>query len=886
MRRLRAFLLRLAGSFGGGRRDRDIAAELEEHVALHVDERVRSGMSEEEARREALVQLGGMTATRERVRDRRGFPLVDELRQDLRYAARSFRKSPGFAAVTVITLALGIGAATAIFSIVHGILIAPLPFGKADRLVAVWEENADRPGRRNVVGPANFIRWNERQTSFSSMTALYDWRVSLTGRDRPEELIAQTVLPNFFETLGVRPMLGRGFAPDEGPDGKDAVTVLSWGTWQRVFGGDPGIVGRSIVLNGQPVTVIGVTPRNFGFFMKTGSLVGKPPDLWLPFVFSAKAREPHGRYLSAFARLRDGVPLEKARAEMKAMSASLAAELPRWDAGWTTRLVPMRDELSGEMGPALAVLGGAVGFVLLIVCVNVANLLLARGMARRQEMAIRAALGAGRGRVVRQLLTETLLLALVGGFAGWWVARAGLALLSAWSPVDPTILARIHLSLPVLGFSILVTVVAAVLSGLAPAFEGAREGLAEAMREGARTAGGSARARKLRQALVVAEVALAAVLLVGAGLLLRSFSRLAGIDPGFDPHGILTGRVTLSGKAYDENDERVMAFFREVVARAKVLPGVREAGAVSYLPFSGLAAATSFTIVGEPPPQPGQEPSTDVRVCDNGHFAAMRVPLKKGRLFEDREMRVKSNVVVVSESFARQFFPRGDAIGRQVVIHMSDEPEPTEIVGIVGDIRHESLANAVRPMAYWPHPQLVYSAMTFTLRTDGDPAALASAFEAAVHAVDRNQPVADLRTMESFIGASLSRSRFSAMLLGLFAGVAVVLAAVGIYGVMSYVVGQRRSEIGIRLALGATGDSILRMVVAGGARLVLVGLAIGVPAALMLSRFLQSLLFETSGFDPGTLAGVIASLAGVAIAASYVPAWRASRVAPVEALRN
>jgi putative ABC transport system permease protein len=885
VRSLRSFLARLAGSFRGGRRARELGEELESHIAMDVEERVRGGMPEGEARRQAMLRLGGLDATKERWRDRWGFPVLQELKQDLKGAARALGRYPGFAAVTVLTLALGIGGSTAIFTIAHGVLIAPLPFRDSDRLVVLWEENADRPGRRNVVAPANFIRWSERATAFSSMTALFDTRVSLTGRPRPEELIAQNITSNFFGTLGVAPILGRGFAPDEGPDGHDAVAVLSHGAWRRFFGGDPAIVGRTILVNGRPVEVIGVAPRDFGFFLKAGSLVGKPPDIWLPFTFSANSREPKGRYISAFARLREGVSFSEASAQMRAIAASLSEELPRFDKYWTANVFPIRDEVSGDMKPALRVLAGAVGFVLLIVCVNVANLLLARGMARRQEMAVRTALGAGRPRVVRQLLTENLFLAGLGGLAGWWIARAAVRLLVARSPVDATVLARVKFSVPVLLFAIAVSAVTAIVSGLVPAFEGSREAIADAVKEGSARGGWSVRARRLRQALVVAEVALAAVLLVGAGLLLQSFVRVTRVDPGFDPRGILTARVTLHGSGYQE-DERVMAFFRTVVDRARRLPGVRSAGAVSFLPLAGLAAATDFRIVGRPEPPPGQEPVTEVRVCDNGYFQAMHIPLRKGRLFEEREMRVKSDVVVVSESFARQYFPKGDAIGQRVAIEMMDDPPPTEIIGIVGDLKHESLTAQSRPTAYWPHPELVYSAMSFVLRTDADPRSLAAPLEDAVRGVDKDQPLSEVRTMSQWVDASLVRSRFSAMLLAVFGGLALTLAAIGIYGVMSQAVGQRRPEIGIRMALGASNDSIRKMVVAGGARLVLLGMAVGIPAALALTRFLSSLLFETSGRDPATVAGVVGVLGAVALGASYVPAWRASRVEPVEALRN
>ncbi|HEY7112669.1 MAG TPA: ABC transporter permease [Thermoanaerobaculia bacterium] len=889
MRSLRAFLARLRGSFPGGKRARELTEELESHIALDVDEKVRSGMDETEARRQAILRLGGLDATAERWRDRRGFPLLQELRQDLRGAARAIARHPGFAALTVAMLAVGIGGATAIFTIVHGVLIARLPFRDADRLVVLWEENADRPGRRNTVGPANFIRWTERATSFSKMTALYDTRVSLAGRARPEQLVAQYVTAGFFATLGVAPMIGRGFAPDEGPDGHDAVAVLSWGVWQRLFGGDPAIVGKPIQVNGRPVEVIGVAPRDFNFYLKSGSLVGKAPDLWMPMAFDPDTTvDPRGRYVSAFARLKDGVSIAEAGRELGAIAARLAVEWPRLDAGWTARVFPIRDEVSGDLRPALLVLSGAVGFVLVIVCVNVANLLLARGLARRQEIAIRTALGAGRFRVVRQLLTETLLLALLGGAAGWGIARAAVVVLLAKSPVDPTVLSRVRLSLPVLLFSVVAVVVTAVVSGIVPAIESVRGAVGEALQESTRSPTGGERARRIRQGLVVAEVALAAVLLVGAGLLLRSFGRLSRIDPGFDSEGLFTGRVILHGAAY-KDDEKVLAFFRDVTARARAIPGVRAAGMVSFLPFAGLGAATDFTVVGEPQPPAGRAPVTDVRVCDNGFFQAMRIPLVQGRLFDEREMRTRSNVVIVSEAFARKAFPRGGALGRRVTIEMAhvaeEKPAPTEVIGIVGDVKVETLTAATRPMAYWPHPQLPYSGMTFVLRSD-DPSVLAGPLRAAVAESDKDQPLGDARPMEDWIGVSLTGARFSAMLLATFAAIALLLAAAGIYGVMSYVVGQRRSEIGIRMALGAPAESIRRMMVAGGARLVLLGLAIGMPLALALSSVLSSLLFETSGRDPATLAGVIATLGVSAVAASYGPAWRASRIEPAESLRN
>jgi putative ABC transport system permease protein len=472
---------------------------------------------------------------------------------------------------------------------------------------------------------------------------------------------------------------------------------------------------------------------------------------------------------------------------------------------------------------------------------------------------------------------------------GWWIARAGVAAALAAGPIDPTVAARVRLSLPVLLFSLLASAVTAVVAGIVPALESSRGALGDALKEGGRAAGGSARTRRLRQGLVVAEVALAAVLLVGASLLLRSFLRVSRTDPGFDTNGVLTGHLSLHGPRYDE-ESNVLTFFRESAARLRAIPGVSAAGAVSFLPFAGLGAATDFTVVGQPLPPAGQEPVTDVKVCDNGYFQAMRIPLRKGRLFEEREMRERSNVVVVSESFARTAFPGEEAIGRRVLIDMTrageDKPAATEIVGIVGDVKIETLTAPMRPSAYFPHPQLSYTAMTFVVRGSGEGTPLTAAMRAAVRSVDPDQPMGDVRAMNDWVGASLRRERFSSGLLAIFAATALLLAAVGIYGVMAYVVGQRRGEIGIRMALGATNDSIRKMVVAGGARLVLLGMAIGIPSALLLTGFLSSLLYETSRRDPAIIAAVMALLAAVALAASAVPAWRASRVRPVEALKG
>ncbi len=885
MKSVRGFVARVAGLFGRSRQEREMAEELESHIQMHVDDAVRAGMAPEEARREAVRKLGGLEPTKEAVRDRRRLPFFETAWRDLRFAARSLAKNPGFAAVTIATLALGIGANTAIFTVVHAVLLERLPFHEPGRLVAVWEENFQRPGRKNVVAPFNYLRWQERDTPFASMAAFYDYRVNLTGEGPPEQLVAGFVMPGFFTTLGVAPMLGRAFTPDEGPDGKDQVVMLGHGLWQRRFGGDPAIVGKTIRLDGKPVSVIGVMPPRFGLFLKTGTLAGRPAELWAPMAFTEKGAQRSGRYASAIARLKPGETLESARTRMSAIASALAAEFPDRDAGWSVQLIPLHAEVAGELRTTLLVLSGAVGFVLLIACANVAGLLLARGTSRVREMAVRTALGAGRGRILSQLLTENLLLALLGGALGLLLARWGVALLVALSPADLTGLALVKLSPSVLAFTFVLSVLTAVVSGLVPALAGSRSDVQESLKDGARTGGPGVRTRTLRKAFVVSEVALAVVLLVSAGLMLKSLDALGRVDPGFERESVLTGRVALTDDRYNE-DPVAMRFFAEAVEQAGRLPGVREAGVVSFLPFTGLAAATDFTIVGRPVPPPSEELTTEVRVCDNGYFRAMRIPLSRGRVFTDREMREKSDVVLVSDAFARLYFSGEDPIGQKLVVDMMEDPPPTEIIGVVGDVKHAGLAAEARPMVYWPHPQLVYGAMTLVLRTDSDPGAVAPMLVRTVQELDKDQPVSDLRTMEQWIGASLARERFASMLLLLFAGLALVLAAIGIYGVMSYVVGQRTTEMGIRAALGASAGDIRRLILRDGARLLLAGLTIGAPLALAGSRALKSLLYETPGADPVTFAVVLGVLAAAALLASYLPARRAAQVAPAEALRR
>jgi putative ABC transport system permease protein len=809
---------------------------------------------------------------------------MDAALQDIRYAIRLCLRTPGFTLVAVVALALGIGANTAIFTIVNAVLLERLPFRDADRIVVLWEEGAHRPGHSNVLGPAQYLRWSDRVTAFDKMAALVDTRANITGRGDPEEVVVQNVTADFFPILGIPPLIGRPFSDAENADPDAPVVILGYEFWQRRFGGDPTVIGQTIQLNARPQTVVGVMPPGFRLFLKEGSLAGKPSDLWAPWVLPANGRDSGGRYHEAIARLKPGVSAAEAETQLKTIAAALAVETPQRNRNWTAQVHRLHDELSGEYRRSLLVLAGAVAFVLLIACANVANLLLARGAVRQREIAIRSALGAPRRRVIRQLLTESFVLAALGGAAGLLLAVGGVDVLVALSPVDLATSTDARVSYPVLAFTAFVSLLTAIACGVAPAFEGSRTDVHETLKDAARQGGGGVRHRRMRQAFVVSEVALAVVLLVGAGLMLRSFRSLQRVDPGYATANILTMRLQLPSAKYRDDAQRIR-FFQDVTARVQELPGVQAVGAVSFLPLTSLGAGTSFTIEGQPPPPPGQDNVTNVSVCDNGFFRAMNVPLVRGRLFTEREMREKSNVVLISESLVRKYFAGEDPIGKRLGIYMTNPIVPTEIVGVVGDVRFQDLTAAPRPTTYWPHPQLAYSSMTLTVRAAGDPLALAPSVERTVHALDKDQPVADVRTMGQWVAKSLAQARFSSTLLALFAALALLLAAIGIYGVMSYAVSQRTSEIGIRLAIGADRGDIMRMILGNAARLAGTGLAAGVALALALSRTLTSLLYETTGTDPITFAGVVAVLGAVAVLASYLPARRASRIPPVDALR-
>ncbi|CAN5450183.1 ABC transporter permease [soil metagenome] len=805
--------------------------------------------------------------------------------QDMRFGARMLLKNPGVTVVAVIALTLGIGANTAIFSVVHGVLLLALPYADAEQLVIVWENRRSGKGNpQNVINLGNFFDWKEQNKSFSDMAAFFDLNTNLTGDGSPEEVPGQIATTNLFSLLGANPILGRTFAPGDGKPGEPNVVVISHGLWQRRFGGDRQIVGRKITLNNQENTIIGVMPADFGWHLQKGAMASKPAEVWSPWQVSNKLRQREGRFASAVARLKLGVTFAQAQSEMDTIGVRLEQQYPEFNTQWGVTVVPLRTQFTGEIRKPLLILLGAVGFVLLIACANVANLLLARAAARRKEIAVRAGLGASRWRIAQQLLTESVLLSGLGGALGLLLAWWGTQALIALSPPALMDLRDVKVNLPVLGFTLGVSLLTGIIFGLVPALEAARFNLQDSLKEGGKNIGGGAQSHRLRNFFVVTQIALALVLLVGAGLLVKSLNRLRSVDPGFNPKNSLTMRVSLPMRKYDTERKRI-DFFKTAVEQLRAIPGVEGAGAINYLPFAGPHAGTSIEIEGQPPLPPGQELSTGICVADASYFQAMQIPLKRGRLFSAEEANEMRHVVVVNEAFARKNLPGQDPIGKRVTIDMKDNNVPTEIIGIVGDNKHTGLDTEVEPMAYWPHPELTYPFMTFVMRTQGEAPSVAAAARNVIGSLDPDQPIGDVSTMETLVGESLARSRFNTILLSIFSVLALVMAAVGIYGVMSYAVLQRTHEIGVRMALGAQRRDVLTLVVKRGIVLGLIGVTAGLIASFGLTRLMATLLFEVTATDTTVFAGVAGALFLVSLIACYVPARRATKVDPLVALR-
>ncbi len=805
---------------------------------------------------------------------------MSNLIQDLRFAARSFLRAPRFTMPAVLALALGIGATSATFSVVRGVMLRPLPYSNPDRIVVVWENNLKRNRPRNVIGAANFVEWRTRNRSFEYLGMVGPARLSLMLSGQPEEVTGLFASADVFPLLGVQPALGRAYAPPEDEDGNDQVMVVSHEFWQSRLGGATNVLGTTINASGRPRTIVGVTPPGF-------TIIGQRADFLIPYGWTMeRLRSASGRGSShGLARLRDGVSLEQAAGDMKNIAAELEQEFPQRNTGWSVTLVPVHEQMVDQIRPALLVLAGAVVLVLLIACVNVANLLLARSNVRQRELGVRAALGARRGRLVRQMLTESLLLAAAGGLAGLALAfmfhRGLLALVANRIPVPR--LDQVALDIPVLALTMGLALATGLVFGFVPAML-ASHTVNEALREGGRHGGGP-RSRRALGTLVVAEVALSLVLLAGAGLLIRSFVRLQNIDPGFRAEGLLTARVQLPATRYSD-DRRSAGFFTDALARITALPAVQNAAGVSFLPLTGFGIGTSFYRADQPVPAVGEAPTTEVRPVTPGFFRTMGIPHIVGRDFAASDLGDSPAVAIVSETLARRHLSGENPIGKRLHVNIGRPGgRQFEIVGVVGDIRLTSLEGDVRPAVYIPHTQLAVGLMTFVVRTETDPLALVNSVGAAVHAIDPELPLADVRTMEGVVDATLARPRVVAVLLTSFALMALVLAAVGVYGVIAYSVGQRTQEIGVRMALGATPESVFRLVLGQALRLVVLGVVAGLIAASVLTRLLETLLYQTEPLDPWTFALTALLLVLVAVSASYVPARRGTRVAPVEALR-
>src|SRR5277367_6065771 len=768
--RLRALFRRTA-------MDAETDEELRSHFENQVAKYVASGMTREEAKRRARLEFGGYEQLKEECRDARGVGFLETLTRDVRYGLRLLRKNLAFSAVAILTLALGIGANTALFSVIDSVLLRSLPYHDSAGLVMLWENDSQHPNHHNTVSPPDFLDWSSGSDAFSSVAAIADERANLTSIGDPQEVIVQEVSANFFSVLGVNPFLGAGFTAENGQKGHDDVVILSYGLWKERFAADTMIIGKTIMLNGHAQTVVGVEPESFHWFIKEGSLTGAKPQLWAPFVLPPEYydRKNVGRFLTVVARLKPGVTLPQAQSRMNTVAAQIAQEYPDYDGGWGASVVALRDPISGDLRPALLILLGAVGFVLLIACANVSSLLLARAANREREMAVRTAIGASRWRIARQLLTESLLLAVIGGGLGVALAVWGTNALLAASPGNLLDLSAVSIDGRVLAFAAGATLLAGLLFGFLPSYISARAGISETLKEGGRGSSAGKQRRMVRSAFVVAQIGVALVLLAGSGLLIRSFIRLAGVDPGFDASHLLSFKVSLPSLKYSTDPAR-LAFFQQLLARISRLPGVRSASMNSYPPFSGLGSATAVHILSKPEQSLMSLPEATVSVVGQDYFRTMEIPLRAGRTFSEQELTQDRHVVVVNQAFVDKLLSGENPLGQTAVIFMhslvESQETPSEIIGVVGNVRQMGLDTAAEPAVYWPHPELVYSSMTVVVRTAGDPLSLVSAVRSELQQMDRELPMAGVTTMEQVMSDSLSRSRFTMLLLGIFAALA------------------------------------------------------------------------------------------------------------------
>ena len=880
MRRLRAFFLRLAGWRGRARREQDLRDEFEAHLAMHIDDNLRAGMTADEARRAALVKFGGMESAKESMRD--GWTLVwlETVWQDVRYAARGIWRSPAFSATVIVSLALGLGASLAIFTVADNLLLRRLPYRDASQLEELWEAQVAGDADHNVVSPANYYDWKAQSGVFEDIAGWRERRSVLIDGDRSEVFGKYYVTDNFFPVLGVRPVLGRLFTAREDLEARNAETLvlISHKLWQGWFGGSPDVIGRRVQIDGQPHTILGVLPQDFYFR-------DRDVDLWEPMGLDPgyDYRGKEGRWLSCVGRMKPGVTHRQAQARMTALAARLERAYPVFNKGWTVRIEPLRDAMLGEAKTPLVVLVAAVAMLLAVACANVANLLLARYSSRRRELAVRVSLGAGRVRVVRQLLTESLLLALAGGGIGVVIAQWAVKGLVLLAPEDLTKSAAIHFDLRIVLFALGLSLATGILFGLAPALAGSRTRIMDGLRDGARSVSGWS---GMRAWLVGGEVAASIVLLVGALLLFRSLAGLQGIHPGLDVSRVLTFRVTLPGGQYEKVSARKQ-FLAQASEHIGRLPGVISATFDGCVPFTGPCAGTWVRIEGRPPAKPGEEMMAAIRSVPPGYFRALRIPISEGREFSDADDSEAAPIrFIVNEAFVRRYLGEERPRATRISVLMNPTNPFGEIVGVAGDVRDSSIEKAPEPTVYYVASQLSYTGVTFLVRTVGNPLAYVEPARRIIRGIDPLQPISGARTLDSILGDNSARQRFSATLMAGFSISALVLAAVGIYGVLAYSVAQRTRELGLRMALGAEPGRIVGLVVGRGARLVIGGATAGIAGALALTGLIQSLLYGIGPRDPWTFLAAAAVLLAVALVAAYLPARRAARLDPIEALRT
>ncbi len=862
--------------------DQEMQDEMRLHLELRKEEHTDRGLSADSAYSAAHRRFGNATRIQEKSREAWGWTWLEQFLQDVRYGIRTMRRNPGFTAVAVTALALGIGANTAVFSVVNAVLLRPLAYADPNRLTTILRLGVD------PVSPANFLDWQKDNHVFSRMAAAEYFEPNLSDQSAPERVVGLHITHDMLPLLGVQPLLGRMFLPEEDDPGKEHEIILGYGLWQRSFSGDAGVVGKTVNLDGVPYTVMGIMPREFKFapFWATKA------QFWVPFPLKQLAGDRGGNSLRVFARLRDGVSLEQARAEMAAITARMEQQYP----GTNRDIVVMslKEKVIGNVRPALLVLLGAVGFVLLIACANVAHMLLARSAARQKEIAVRSALGARRGRMLRQFLTESLLLALLGAASGLLVAFAGIRLLVALGPSDIPRVETVGFDIRVLLFVLAASVITGVVFGLAPAWQASRPVLNDALKDNARGSSEGILRNRLRSALVASEFALALVLLIGAGLMVRSLTALLAIDPGFDPHHVLTMIVSVAG-THESDPNRRAAFFHEAMEKIGAQPGVESVSATNHLPLAGDLWVLGFYAEGKPLSKPGESASAAYRIMYPGYFKTMRIPFVRGRDVTQADNLASPNVVIVNEFMARQQWPGEDAIGKRIALGNLQNPAWKTVVGIVKNEVRDHWVDPPTAQMFIPYlqtddmlngQQTYYQYLTLVIRCSGDPAAQAAGVTAAIHSLDRNVPVAEVQTMDDVVFNSNSQPWFYALLLTGFAITALVLAGIGIYGVMSYMVSRRTQEIGIRMTLGARPGEVLRMVIRQGMVLVVIGAAVGLAGALLLSRLMSSLLYGVGSKDPATFVVVTAVLIAVALAANYVPARRATKIDPMAALRS